>query len=261
MKKTISTLLMSAALCVASTAQADISLQLDFGNAGVFDGLNNETLTPAGISDSTWNGVPNTDITSGLLFGDASAATGVSVELGAAPGGGIIDFTTANARNNAGNTESQGAIYDTTLTDDWVFDSGGRDIGARITGLAPGDYLVYAIAKEPNQLARTYDVGIGAFTNANADNISSSSTELDITSIGDATGTTTFVDGLNFALTRVTIADSTDFIAVLVDPTNGNGEQRFATLSSIQIVAVPEPSSVALLALGSIGMLVRRKRS
>ena len=258
MKKITLTAILAAVLGVVSPAHGDTVLQLDFGTAaGTYVG----NLAPAGIPETVWNGVPNGDTLSGLVFGDGTAATGVSVELGAAPGGGTIDFLTDDARSNAGNADDQNvAIYDTALTDDWVFDSGGADIGARITGLTPGDYLVYAISREPNELARTYDVGIGAFTAANANSITSGSIELETTSIGDATGTTAFVAGQNFAVSTVTIADLSDFIAVVVDPTNGNGEERFATLSAIQIVAVPEPSSLAVLTFGGLGLLLRRRR-
>ena len=135
------------------------------------------------------------------------------------------------------------------------------DLGVRVSGLAAGVYLTFMpITKEPNELSRTYDVGIGAFAAADADSITRSSAGLDITPIGDATGSTTFIDGQNFALTRVTVTDPSDFVVITVDNTN----QGFATIGAVQIVgvtAVPEPSSLALLAFGSIGMLVRRKRS
>ena len=74
---------------------------------------------------------------------------------------------------------------------------------------------------------------------------------------GQATNATAFVDGHNFATERVTVTSTTDFITVIVDPTN----ERFGTISGLQIVAVPEPSSFAvILGLGVAG-LTRRKRS
>lgn len=248
-------LIIAASLAVSS-AHAATSLQIDFGTGGVYAG----TLAPAGISDTTWNGNANLDVTSGLLYGDGTAATGVILELGATnenAAGTLLDFTGNDARGPSANTDTQGGIYDTTLTDDWVYDRRNADIGVRVSGLAAGEYDVYAITKEPNELTRTYDVGIGVVTAANGNSISSASAELTTTAVGDATGSTTWVNGQNYALTRVTITDTSDYIAVVVDPTN----ERFATLGGLQIVeVVPEPSSTALLGLGALGFILRRRR-
>ena len=259
MKKTTIPLILAAVLYIGSTAQADV-VQLDLGAVATYSG----TLAPAGITDPVWNGVPNGDIVAGsLVFGDGTAAPNISVDIGASPennNGEVINFTGANARGNGSNTDVQGvAIYDTDLTDDWVFTRRNADLGLRVSGLDAGVYDVYAYTKEPNELTRTYDVGIGAFAAADADSITRSSAGLDITSIADATGSTDFVDGLNFALTRVTVSDPSDFVVITVDNTN----QGFATLGAVQIVsvaAVPEPSSLALLSLGGLGLLLRRRR-
>ncbi|MGJ8655281.1 MAG: PEP-CTERM sorting domain-containing protein [Akkermansiaceae bacterium] len=250
-------LIIATLLGVASSSQAAVSLQIDFDSTTVGTYSGNDA--PAAIADTVWNGNANADVFSGLLYGDGTAALGVTLELGATDenaSGTVLDFTGNDARGPSQNTDIQGGIYDSDLTDDWVFDRNNADIGARITGLAVGVYDVYAITKEPNELTRTYDVGIGVFTAANGNSISSASTELTTTAIGDATGTTTWVNGLNYALTRVTITDTTDYIAVVVDPTN----ERFATLGGLQIVAVPEPSSTALLGLGTLGFILRRRR-
>jgi len=251
----IKTLTLLTTLAGLATSHAALSLQIDFGNDGAYVG----TLAPAGISDTVWNQNNNTDVFSGLLYGDGTAATGVSLEVGAAPtAGNAINFTTDDARNTAGNTDTQGGIYDTSLTDSWIFDSSNADLGVRVTGLEAGTYDVYALVREPNVLNRTYNVGIGAFTAADSNTIASGSSQLTTTAITDATGasTTSFTEGLNFAVTRVTITDSSDFIGLVIDPTN----ERFATISALQIVAVPEPSSTALLGLGALGFIVRRRR-
>ena len=240
-----------ALLAATTSVQADTVLQLDFGGPGglgAYDGNN----APAGITQTVWNEVltNQTNPTGGFLFADGSAATGVTVETG--EGGGAIDWAAPIDRGRNNNASGTGDIYDTALTGTWFFGAGNENIGVRVSGLAPGDYDVYSINREPTEPGRTYDVGIGV---ANTTDF----TGLAVTSLtGQATNATTFVDGHNFATERVTVTSTSDFITVIVDPTN----ERFGTISGLQIVAVvPEPSSFAvILGLGVAG-LTRRKRS
>ena len=238
-----------ALLAATTSVQADTVLQLDFGGAGglgTYVGNN----APAGITETVWNEVltNQTNPTGGLVFADGSAATGVTVETG--EGVGAIDWTAPIDRGRNNNASGSGDIYDTALTGTWFFGV-NENIGVRVSGLAPGDYDVYSINREPVEPGRTYDVGIGV---ANTTDF----TGLAVTSLtGQATNATTFVDGHNFATERVTVTSTADFITVIVDPTN----ERFGTISGLQIVAVPEPSSFAvILGLGVAG-LTRRKRS
>ena len=246
-----------ALLAATTSVQADTVLQLDFGGPGglgAYDGNN----APAGITQTVWNEVltNQTNPAGGFVFADGSAATGVTVETGR--GGGAIDWTVPIDRGRANDALGTGdgtlGIYDTALTGDWFFGV-NQNIGVRVSGLAPGEYDVYSINREPTEPGRTYDVGVGV---ANTTDF----TGLAVTSLaGQATNATTFVDGHNFATERVTVTSTADFITVIVDPTN----DRFATISGLQIVAVPqpvpEPSSFAvILGLGVAG-LTRRKRS
>ena len=192
--------------------------------------------------------------TGGFLFADSTPATGVTIETG--EGVGAIDWSTPIDRGRNNNALGTGdgtlGIYDTALTGDWFFGVQNENLGVRVSGLAPGDYDVYSINREPVEPGRTYDVGIGVADTANL-------TDLAVTSLtGQATNATAFVDGHNFATERVTVTSTADFITVIVDPTN----ERFGTISGLQIVAVvPEPSSFAvILGLGVAG-LTRRKRS
>ena len=242
---------MAVALLAATTSvQADSILQLDFGAAG---GLGTYTGNdaPAGIAQTVWNGVltNQTNPTGGLVFADGSAATGVTVETG--EGVGAINWAAPIDRGRNNNASGAGDIYDTALTGTWFFGVNNENLGVRVSGLAPGEYDVYSINREPVEPTRTYDVGIGV---ANTTDF----TGLAVTSLtGQPTNATAFVDGHNFATERVTVTSTTDYITVIVDPTN----ERFGTISGLQIVAVPEPSSFAvILGLGVAG-LTRRKRS
>ena len=241
-----------ALLAATTSVQAD-TIQFDFGapgGLGTYVGNN----APAGIGATVWNGVftNQTNPTGGLVFADGSAATGVTIETG--EGIGAIDWNAPIDRGRNNNASGSGDIYDTALTGTWFFGV-NENIGVRVSGLAPGDYDVYSINREPVEPGRTYDVGIGVADTTDF-------TGLAVTSLaGQATNATTFVDGHNFATERVTVTSTADFITVIVDPTN----DRFATISGLQIVAVPqtipEPSSFAvILGLGVAG-LTRRKRS
>ena len=260
MKNTLLLTALAAFLSVASTANAETVLQLDLGTAsGAYVG----NLAPAGVTDTTWNQIANVDNTTGLFFGDGTAATGVVADIGATDENsatGIVSFANTG-RGEGGNLTNLDAIYNTDLTTDWIFTRRNADLAIAVSGLAPGVYDVYAYTKEPNELTRTYDVSIGTVASANLGTQTLETVGLagETTSIGDATGTTTFVDGTNFALTRVTVADVSDSIVVVVDPTN----EQFSTLGAVQIVgvsAIPEPSSLALLSLGGLGFVLRRRR-
>ena len=244
-----------ALLAATTSVQAD-TIQFDFGAGGGGLGTYVGNDAPAGTAATVWNGVftNQTNPTGGLLFADGSAATGVTIETG--EGVGAIDWTAPidRGRNNdaLGTGDGTLGIYDTALTGDWFFGVQNENLGVRVSGLAPGEYDVYSINREPTAPDRTYDVGIGV---ANTTDF----TGLAVTSLtGQDTNATAFVDGHNFATERVTVTSTSDFITVIIDPTN----ERFGTISGLQIVAViPEPSSFAIiLGLGVAG-LTRRKRS
>ena len=247
--------IVTALIGATASAQA-VTLQVDFGVLGTYVG----NASPAAIPDTVWNGVGNVDVAAGgLVYSDGSPADGVSLDVGDSPdgdgSGGIIDFTGSNARGQ-GSNDTVGAPYDTLLAQDWLFTRQNADLGVRVTGLPLGTYDVFSINKEPNELTRTYDVGIGVVAATDINTLTRLSLDLATTSIGDATGATTFVEGQNFAFARVTITDPTDYIAVVVDPTN----ERFGTIGGLQIVGVPEPSSATLLAMGGFGFILRRRR-
>ena len=239
-----------ALLAATTSVQAD-TIQFDFGAPGGLETYVGNNA-PAGIASTVWNGVFTNQInpTGGFLFADSTPATGVTIETG--EGIGAIDWNAPIDRGRNNNASGSGDIYDTALTGTWFFGAGNENIGVRVSGLAPGDYDVYSINREPTEPGRTYDVGIGVADTTDF-------TGLAVTSLaGQATNATTFVDGHNFATERVTVTSTADFITVIVDPTNA----AFGTISGLQIVAViPEPSSFAIiLGLGVAG-LTRRKRS
>ena len=244
MKNKITKLLAASAVLATSSIASGVTLQIDFGLAdGVFAG----TAAPAGLTSTIWNGDINGDVAGGILDTNGDA-TSVTIDLGEGANG-ATDFFDAVTIRNSSNTDAGNGVLGTALYQDWIFTSGNDNLGARLSGFAAGEYDVFALVREPNQLGRTYDVGIGV---GNTTDI----TTLGVQAIGAATNNDAFVAGQNFVQQRVTITDESDFITVLVDPTNAG----FGTLAGLQIVAVPEPSSVALLGLGFMSFVLRRKR-
>jgi hypothetical protein len=108
-----------------------------------------------------------------------------------------------------------------------------------ITGLANGTYDLYYYA--PSHLA--VDTGAFAVNGLAAPNVTGSST-----GSGD-------VQGLDWqVVTGVTVTDGT------LSAISQTGPNLFVGLSGVQIVAIPEPGSAALLAFGAGILWLRRKR-
>ena len=249
MKNKITKLLAASAVLATSSIASGVTLQIDFGLAdGAFDG----TAAPAGLTSTLWNGDVDSDVggvDGGTLVDIDGNTTNITLDLGEGANG-AADFFDAVTIRNSSNTDAGNGILGTALYQDWLFTSGNDNLGARLSGFAAGEYDVFALVREPNQLGRTYDVGIGV---GNTTDI----TTLGVQAIGAAANNDAFVSGQNFVQQRVTITDTSDFITVLVDPTNAG----FGTLAGLQIVSVvPEPSSVALLGLGFMSFVLRRKR-
>jgi MYXO-CTERM domain-containing protein len=175
-------------------------------------------------SHTSWNAVTG-DTSSGLLYADGSAATGVEIDFGRSSGGTTIDWGLAGAPwSYDGSTILP--IYDTDLMRDWMYSSGNNNLAARVRGLPAGSYSVVALVREPNELDRTYNVNLGVNLNDTGD-----TTPLAIT---DATGVTTWTPGKNFARAVVTSSGPSDWITAIVDPTNAG----YSTLEGLQIAPV-----------------------
>jgi len=247
MKNKITKLLTASAVLATSSMASGATLQFDFGLAqGVFAG----TDAPAGLTSPIWNGGINADIggvDGGTLVDIDGNATSVTLDIGSGANG-AADFFDGGVGNSS-NTDAGNGILGTALYQDWIFTNQNNNLGVRLSGLESGEYDVFALVREPNELGRIYDVGIGVGDTSDID-------ALTVQGIGVAANNDAFVAGQNFVQQRVTITDTSDFITVLVDPTNAD----FGTLAGLQIVAVPEPSSVTLLGLGFMGFVLRRKR-
>jgi hypothetical protein len=223
------------------------AIQFDFGTAdtAVYDGVN----APAALSGtvSSWNGVSGADIASGLLYADGTGATDVALNVGT---GDAVNWDNTLGTYTA-TDGATAALYTTDLMTDWNY-ARKANLGVQVSGLAAGDYEVYAIVREPTNLANTYDIGIGLNGSSLADLAYTGSIAAD----GEANGTATWTAGVNYVMTTVTVGSTTDAITVISDPVNGT----FGSISGLQIVSIPEPATLGMITAFGGGMLFIRRR-
>lgn len=176
------------------------SLLLDFGPTAVSG--TDVTLSmghfagavPA--SEVSWNQIVNADKTSGLVYSDGSAATGVSVIVGRS-GAGIgdaINYSLKTITSSAlGTAENWGIYTNTSPLKDGIFATGTfsvntNAVGFRVDGLAAGTYTLYISGRNSN-------TGFSAPERFFAGNGASAA------SFSFSTNTTSYVDEANSATT------------------------------------------------------------
>ena len=130
------------------------SLLLDFGPtlvASQADMLNSPAHALGGLSSSqtNWNTGLIADTSSGLIYGNGSAATGVAIDMGRSlAGGSSINFNDNGFLTGALGGQVNTGIYggNSPITDGFYGGTGGANalaVGLRINGLAAGVYTVY----------------------------------------------------------------------------------------------------------------------
>lgn len=207
--------------------------QIDFGPTD--DGVQSGAIGPAGLPGSfaTWNGYDRTnEELASVLDAQGNSAAGVDVRVREASDGRSFDFDAPvdDLENRDGNFSG---FYSPDLLSSLMFSRDNDDLGVRVEGLAPGEYQVYAIAREPDSGAgtgsqRTYSFDIGAS--------SSASVKFGDLGLGHVTATPssapdTWVENQNYYAETVTVAAGQS-LYVLMDSTNS----AFGLLQGLQIV-------------------------
>ncbi|MFK7911566.1 MAG: PEP-CTERM sorting domain-containing protein [Akkermansiaceae bacterium] len=218
------------------------------GNAGtVNSNLNASALVgPAGGLGTTWNLA--TDFTVTNMLDSTGAATG-------------INFTTTHSERRGKSSLSSGELE--IARSYMQFFGKGDDVTVTFSGFAPGSthdiWLVSLAPGDGTEGAR----GTWSTTNTTT---SASSQILD----GSVRNATTFVAGQNFTYfqnVQATAGGEIVFFGDAYDGDNGISEpnatqdnEHRLQLNGFQIVAIPEPSSIALLGLGGLALILRRRR-
>jgi hypothetical protein len=287
------TLLLASGMIFAAsvTPVSAVNLLLDFGNPASNSVVAAPylALSPGHVAggipggQTSWNTITTSANRSDLVYGDGSAASGVTMDLGqeGTGGNGTIDFGT-NITNLAlagsgGAVPGQqsllgtGSIYgdnssSTAAGRDGFFGGGaatttGAAIGVRLDGLAAGDYVAYVMARNTNSNATGYSMNMYSSVGASSSSFSFASlvaetqTNASYAAAGYSGQYNSFVEGGNYQAISFTILEGQSFF-LAIDGGNDAVDRR-GFLNSLQIVSVPEPS-VALL--GSLGLFLLFRR-
>jgi hypothetical protein len=246
---------------------------LAYGQTNFDFGANAYTGTDGGPAGLT--------LTSGDWFrvnGDTNLASGITIDLGRGASGTrttTITWTTLpDAQTTTFSAPSQLAVTDLYTDGRGGGHSNGGVLGARVNGLAPGTYDVYAVLT----LERgTYSGDTTFYGNVRlglGDMAADQTNELVNAAVlpwsGFNSNATTWVStagNWNFISNRVTIVAGSANSNIIVfadlpyDPAVSQ-TAREPILLALQIVAIPEPSALALVGVGLLGawLVARRRR-
>ena len=219
-------------MIMAVAAQAAL-IQVDFGATGGANG----TTTEGG---TTWNGVEPGTSGSNLPAGGSFAATDL---LDSTNAGTIVDLT-LDGSNQSGLDFSRA----------WDLNLGDRD----------GDYLgvkgdnagVFNTATFSSlTIGALYDVTV--WTQAPTDFRANGGT---VAVVAGSSNSTVVNAAVSYTFTNVA-ADALGKIAIdWGHITSDRGANVWATTTAMSIAAVPEPSSAALLGLGGVALILRRRK-
>lgn len=273
-----------AALCLACSAApvASAALMLDLGSVATTESDRaNSPLhsAQAGFADTTWNTITTaTGAKTGLLNSDGTAATGVTVFVGRSSNALWSTVTFAGAPTNVTSGTNTGGwtgvlAASTSIGRDGHYSTVGtgdlsptRLTTIAIGGLAAGSYEIYIVGLNPGLSAAT-GATMG-FWGTELSSVTGSTTYdaaalISGTPAGMASSTNSvsasWVEGANYAKLAFTVSSSDAFLTLFSLGLTGSEQRGY--LNSIQITAVPEPSSAATLAaLGGLGAALARRR-
>lgn len=250
--------LLAAAFFVSGSSGSASTILFNFG-AKTYSGTNSPGHVNGLATGTSWNSVV-ADQSSGIIDSMGNT-TSVTLNFGTtasndhlAPAYRVLDYSRGTRAADYSRTIT-GSVFDSNLgTSNAVRDVSGTDqgIGLSVSGLAPGQYVFYVTAFRGDVEAndnRVYDLYAGVAP----DPITNFSTY----SIGSVSNSnkTTWQAGVNYLTGTFTIDGTNDTFSLM-----SNSSGYVGVLSSLEIVAIPEPSSIAALALAPLFLGFRRRR-
>ena len=239
MKTTITNTVLASLLAAGSVSAALVNVNFHNDSGGETEA---DLDGPLGGASSTWN--------------QSTSASGTDV-LNSANVATTIDWAFAHSLEE-NDTNNWADPARKMLIGSFGQFGKGEDSTLTISGLVAGQLYNVAIAASRLRNNGT-EHSYGTFSTSN--NTTSSSQTVDATSInGDA-----WVSGTNYALFENVEADGSGEISILADASNGAvvgeaGDGRRLHLNGFQIESVPEPSTTALLGLGGLALILRRRK-
>jgi hypothetical protein len=243
-----------AGCLLAGHVDADTIL-LDFGSTA-YTGADAPGHEDGLATGTTWNAITG-DTASGLLDEDGNPVVGVALDFGT----GVvssIDYTGA----------VQALTVDHAAYPHWN-DALGQDhlvrngddpaIALAVTGLAPGTYDFYLTGFRGDgstNAGRDYDVRYRLSTAPVTDFSSDTGATLTTLNNDDPANVDNWIPGDNYITDRFTVTAAGEDLYLY-----SNSAGFIGVMSSLEIIEVPEPASVGLLAAGLTLLLPRRRDS
>jgi len=265
-----------ASACLAGVSPAaHAAILFDFGTTpGLVTGAD-ALISPGHATgavpntETVWNLVTTADLST-VVNGNGTTATGVTLNLGVegTVGSNIIDFTNNSINSSSltgGAATTLGSIYGTASSNpagkEGIFRNGASEgqnaaIGLRIDGLDAGLYSLFYVGRNTNSATiRAQNLYTLVGTTAGILDFSTLTPLLLTNAL--LSGNNTFVPGVNYLTTTATIgAGQSLYVIAEGTPTT---EQR-GFFNSLEIAAIPEPSSMILVLAASTGLLWWRRR-
>ena len=223
--------LLLTACCISTASAATISVNLTEGNAN----QQMATTTTAGIDvQSNWNNTSGANGTAGSLTDSTGAVTGASVTWSSAGTCGDGEANT-DANNGVGNAQvARGYLDD---------GNGGSGVDFTVSGITYATYTahIYFATDTNGGTYRAFDV-----------NGTSQST----TGTKNRYGTQPNWDATN----SITVTGLTGNLVLDGLARDGANRGSVAGFQIVDTTPIPEPSSTALLGLGGLALILRRRK-